>query len=393
MHIIKNNYAFALCALLAVGFASPVFSQEVKPKSKKVTELKLSGRIQGQWDHIESDETDADRNHFYLRRLFLGGHAKLGGNWGGDMVLDFAASPNSEAGGKADQVFIDEVSAWYKVNDFLRLDFGQLKVPFGMEETSSSSKIKTIERSAVNRQFAESLKFNARHTGVFAKGNLGESGFSYDAAIVNAGQNHNSKDSSLKKGLYGYERNGFAYFGRFAYSNYDAELRHVFGLAAGVQPNSEYKGLDDFTLDVDKTTAFNFFAQLGYGALNLDTELMLGEAEVTDGNHKHKGYAAQASYTVKNAPKEIWEFVYRYSAVKGTGANDLISTKEIIRRANISSRFDEANELDQHYFGVNYQFQGHDAKLMLGYESNKATDATDGSRNFSGFRARVQILF
>ena len=64
----------------------------VEPKSKKATELKFSGRIQAQWDGIESDVADADRNHFYFRRLFLGGHAKLGENWGGDLVMDFAAS-------------------------------------------------------------------------------------------------------------------------------------------------------------------------------------------------------------------------------------------------------------------------------------------------------------
>ena len=54
-----------------------------------------------------------------------------------------------------------------------RIDIGQKKVPFGVEETTSSSKLKAIERSAVNRQFAEQLKFNARHTGIFAKGTYG----------------------------------------------------------------------------------------------------------------------------------------------------------------------------------------------------------------------------
>jgi hypothetical protein len=47
---------------------------------------------------IESDgTTKEDRNHFYFRRLFLGGHAKMGDNWGGDVVMDFAASPNSDS--------------------------------------------------------------------------------------------------------------------------------------------------------------------------------------------------------------------------------------------------------------------------------------------------------
>ena len=111
--------------------------------------------------------------------------------------MDFAASPNSEGSGKGDQVFIDGASVWYKHSDAFRVDLGQKKVPFGLEETSSSSKIKAIERSAVNRQFAEQLKFNARHTGLFAKGSF-DGGFSYAAAVVNSGQNHNSKDVNLK---------------------------------------------------------------------------------------------------------------------------------------------------------------------------------------------------
>ena len=125
-----KTLSYSLCAILAAGFAFTGDAQ-VKPKSKKVTELKFSGRIQGQWDGIESDAQDGskeDRNHFYFRRLFLGGHAKIGDNWGGDIVLDFAASPNSEtssfeaADGKtyktsADQVFIDGASVWYKHSD------------------------------------------------------------------------------------------------------------------------------------------------------------------------------------------------------------------------------------------------------------------------------------
>ena len=48
--------------------------------------------------------------------------------------------------------------------------------------------------------------------------------------------------------------------------------------------------------------------------------------------------------------------------------------------------------LDQHYFGVNYLFNGHDAKFMLGYEMNELTE--DGKRaDADGFRARVQFLF
>lgn len=107
----KKSLPLIALTILLSG-ASLLAEVNVTPKSKKITDLKFSGRIQGQWDGIESDPTTTteDRNHFYFRRLFLGGHAKMGDNWGGDLVLDFAASPNNEGSGKADQVFIEGAS-------------------------------------------------------------------------------------------------------------------------------------------------------------------------------------------------------------------------------------------------------------------------------------------
>ena len=114
-----KTLSYTLCAILAAGFAFTGDAQ-VKPKSKKVTELKYSGRIQGQWDGIESEEANEDRNHFYFRRFFLGGHAKMGDNWGGDIVMDFGASSETNLKllmviqNKCSQVFIDGASVWYK---------------------------------------------------------------------------------------------------------------------------------------------------------------------------------------------------------------------------------------------------------------------------------------
>jgi phosphate-selective porin OprO/OprP len=376
-----KTLSYTLCAILAAGFALTGDAQ-VKPKSKKVTELKFSGRIQGQWDGIESEEVGGEnRNHFYFRRLFLGGHAKMGDNWGGDIVMDFAASPNSEGSGKGDQVFIDGASVWYKHSDAFRIDVGQLKVPFGVEETTSSSKLKAIERSAVNRQFAEELKFNARHTGLFAKGSF-DGGYSYDLAVVNSGQNHNSKSNSLKGGLYGYDDNELSYYGRVQYANYDSELRTVIGAAAGVMETAESKASD--------LTAYNIFGSFGYGAANLDLEYMTGTASTSSGDEDHKGYSAQLSYAINNAPLGAWELVYRYSTVESSG--DKVGADEIVRRANFSS-FKNVHEVDQNYFGVNYLFAGHDAKIMLGYEINSLTELDGDKANADGFRARVQFLF
>ena len=60
-----KTLSYTLCAVLAAGFAFTGDAQ-VKPKSKKVTELKFSGRIQGQWDGIESDELGKRRSKSLL---------------------------------------------------------------------------------------------------------------------------------------------------------------------------------------------------------------------------------------------------------------------------------------------------------------------------------------
>ena len=382
----------SLLALVSVVFLSAQDIQ-VTPKSSKITDLKFSGRIQGQWDGIESDPTTAteDRNHFYFRRLFLGGHAKMGENWGGDIVLDFAASPNSEDG-KADQVFIEGASVWYKTGQGYRFDLGQKKVPFGLEETSSSAKMKTIERSAVNRQFAETLKFNARHTGLFASGNFGASGLSASAAIVNSGQNHNSKDSALNDGLYGYASNDFSYFGRISFKNEVDDLSYLFGVEAGVHQNEATKA--------DNTTAWNIFTRIGKGPFEFEAEYMSGTADVAGGDHDHDGYSLQGCYTIDRENKGDWELIYRFSTVQGKGSQDLVSAKEIIRRTNFTKDSDGGpwemvDEFDQHYLGVNYLFNGHDIKFMLGYEMNDLTDTEEngGSQDIDGLRARLQFLF
>ena len=382
----------SLLALVSVVFLSAQDIQ-VTPKSSKITDLKFSGRIQGQWDGIESDPTTAteDRNHFYFRRLFLGGHAKMGENWGGDIVLDFAASPNSEDG-KADQVFIEGASVWYKTGQGYRFDLGQKKVPFGLEETSSSAKMKTIERSAVNRQFAETLKFNARHTGLFASGNFGASGLSASAAIVNSGQNHNSKDSALNDGLYGYASNDFSYFGRISFKNEVDDLSYLFGVEAGVHQNEATKA--------DNTTAWNIFTRIGKGPFEFEAEYMSGTADVAGGDHDHDGYSLQGCYTIDRENKGDWELIYRFSTVQGKGSQDLVSAKEIIRRTNFTKDskggpWEMVDEFDQHYLGVNYLFNGHDIKFMLGYEMNDLTDTEEngGSQDIDGLRARLQFLF
>jgi hypothetical protein len=256
--------------------------------------------------------------------------------------------------------------------------------------------MKTIERSAVNRQFAETLKFNARHTGLFANGSLGDSGLSAAAAIVNSGQNHNSKDTGLNDGYYGYKSNEFSYFGRISFENEVDDLSYLVGVEAGIHQNDD----SNASLGYDSTNAWNIFTRIGKGPFELEAEYMSGTADTASGDHDHVGYSLQGCYTINRGDAGDWELVYRYSTVEGKGDQDLVSAKEIIRRTNFTKDSDGGpwelvDEFDQHYFGINYLFDGHDIKFMLGYEMNELKDIEEngGSQDIDGFRARLQFLF
>jgi len=118
---------------------------------------------------------------------------------------------------------------------------------------------------------------------------------------------------------------------------------------------------------------------------------MFGDVSGVD--HEHDGYSIQASYAINNAPAGAWELVYRYSKVEND--NGEIGADQIVRRANFHDDWKDVAKVEQNYIGVNYLFNGHDAKFMLGYEMNKITNdqASLGTADADGFRARVQFLF
>ena len=105
-------------------------------------------------------------------------------------------------------------------------------MPFGFQETTSSSKIKTIERSAANRFFADDIDFcRASHAGLFAKGDLG-GGLSYSAALVNSAQGEGSKLMGASNAS-----NDLAYFGRLQWKNDGLTI----GVDGGHQSNNYVK--------------------------------------------------------------------------------------------------------------------------------------------------------
>ena len=331
-------------------------------KGKETVKLRFNGRMHFQYDSLDSEVNGADvasTNHFYFRRLRLGVKATHENGLFAETVLDFSGDEESELG-------VDKAVAGYDFNDAFTGMAGYQKVPFGFQETTSSSKIKTIERSAANRFFADDIDFAGRHTGLHAKGNLG-GGFSYAAAIVNGAQGEGSKLLGSAEAS-----NDLAVFGRIQWSGDDVTL----GVDAGNQSNNEEVGRD--------VTAFTAYANYKFEGFDILGEYFSADM---DDQEDAEGYSLRVAYKF-----DKFEPVFRYSHLK----NDtfVIDADELIRRApsDDASATGGDNEIDSYYFGFNYYYNKA-VSLMVGYEIAETDSDTDYEVEIDGLRARLQVLW
>jgi len=327
-------------------------------KGKETVKLRFNGRLQFQYDALDAENQVGDKpstNHFYFRRLRFGAKATHENGLYAETVFDFAG----------DDLSINKALAGYEYSDALNASFGYNKVPFGFQETTSSSKIKTIERSAANRFFADDIDFSGKHAGLFAKGDLG-GGLSYSAALVNSAQGEGSKLMGASNAS-----NDLAYFGRLQWKNDGLTI----GVDGGHQSNSDKVAGND-------VTAFTGYVNYKFEGLDLLGEYFSGDL----GNQGDvDGYALRAAYKMGK-----FEPVVRYSHVKADTFQ--INTHELIRRAP-SVKVDGADaEIDSYYVGVNY-YHNKAVSLMLGYEIADAEDSAGNTNDVDGLRARVQVLW
>lgn len=341
----------------------------MKAKGKETVELRFNGRLQGQFDGLSMQENGSDlpsTSHFYFRRLFLGAKAKLQNGVYAETVLDFARDGDAKNDDYA--VNFDKAYIGYKFNNGVTGMLGFLKVPFGFEETTSSSKLPTIERSAANRFFADDIDFSSRHTGLHFKGDL-EGGFSYAAALVNGAQGEGSRLLGSAEA-----NNDMAVFGRLQWANDDLTL----GLDAGTQSNNA-----KLTAKGD-VTAYTAYVNYKLNDLNLLGEYFNGDLDA-DGDVS--GYALRASYKM-----DKFEPVIRYSVLKADGFE--IDTDELIRRAPKGGTVSGGdNEIESFYLGLNYYYSKA-ITFMAGYENAEAENgAGTDTAEVDGFRARVQVLW
>ena len=370
--VLTDSEATAVAAELKEENKGVTFSS----KGKETVKLRFNGRMHFQYDSLDSEDNGADvasTNHFYFRRLRLGAKATHENGLFAETVVDFAENDLS----------IDKAVAGYEFSEAFTGMVGYQKVPFGFQETTSSSKIKTIERSAANRFLADDIDFAGRHTGLHAKGNLG-GGFSYAAAIVNGAQGEGSRLLGTAQAS-----NDLAAFGRVQWSGNDLTLV----VDVGHQSNNDEIKIDltpgdddDDVFDDQDVTAFTAYANYKFEGFDILGEYFSADM---DDQEDAEGYSLRVAYKF-----DKFEPVFRYSHLK----NDtfVIDADELIRRAPSDAESANAtggdNEIDSYYFGLNYYYNKA-VSLMAGYEMAE-TDSDDGDEvEIDGLRARLQILW
>lgn len=334
---------------------------EFVANGEDTVELRLSGRMHFQYDNLSSDYigTKDTANHFYFRRLFLGLEANLENGVYAESVFNFAE----------DAFAIDKAFFGFEFNEALDVQLGYQKVPFGFEETDSSARIPTIERSAANRFLANDIDFSARHAGIHSSATLG-AGFGYAVALVNGAQGEGSRLLGRSEAS-----NDPALFGRFQRSANGLTL----GVDAGHQTNNAVAGED--------VTALTAYANYKVADWNF-----LGEyfAADMDAAGDFRGYALRASYRMAK-----FEPVFRYAYLETEAF--VIDMPALIRRApEPGGGFDTIpvgdNELNSLYFGLNYHHSA-SIKFMSGYEIAEGEPENGDDYEVNGFRARVQLLW
>lgn len=365
-------------------------------KEDNTKRLTFGGRIQTQYESIAAETTAnngtvtqaTDVSQAFMRRLYLGFQADMGEGLSAEIVYNFADDTLDKA-------------IWTADSAYGKFILGYQKVQWGLEENTSSSKLYTIERSASNRFWNESvsssslgrLGFGARHTGLHYSNKYvvdTAQTLDYGLSVANAIQGESASSS-----------NDMAVFANIIYSyKVSDSQRYSFGLNYGTARDTRTAagtgtgaGINDATI-----SGFNPYIKAQIDKLVVQAEYMTTTNEAVTGStpnaveRKPEGYNVIVAYKLTDQ----LEAVARYSALDtdghGAGFNGLY------RDASTTNVY---NKYDSVYLGLNYYFVDHNAKIGFGYEAAKADGLMSalgaapgaGKAKADIFRVQAQVLF
>ena len=370
-------------------------SVAVTPKEKSTKSIKLTGRVQTQYENIGVTEYLGDtkttyqrKNDFMMRRMFIGMIADIGSGWSATVIADLARSSDNYL----------EYAYISKKIDYDSLvgtaDIGYRKVNFALEEYTSASKLITVERSIATRYFAEGnngrrLGFAGRHTGLYWNGKLNEiEGLTYGVSVTNA---FNNSPASLPTGA----DNSLMYAANVAYSGEVEGASFMAGVNFAYTDGMNVAG----SAGAHNGAVLGVNPYIKVSALGFDLWSDFLFAQVEDGKNNYSQDACPMGVNVGLEYKiDIGEFgqiapAVRYSWLDTDGRGTSMS--DGIKNGAGSAKYNAGQSI---YAGLNWYIKGNDLKFQLGYEWVQMNGANQfnsagGHSDADVVRAQLQVLF
>ena len=312
-----------------------------------VSDLKLIGRYQWQYADLNSDQGDWSDSE--SRRVRLGTEAKVfGGDWKlkGEININDDFSPFYKS--------LEEAYIKYQGNDALNVTIGKQKPAWSYEQSTSSTKILTFERSLLVNQLSPK-----KTTGISANGSI--ENWNYVLGIYNGNINEEFGDLN--------------HSGEFALASigYDYSKDSDFDKAAW---RLDWLHNKDETNNAAKPykNSISLNHALTQGAFTLNTDLM------------HAGGYSDNAYGIVFLPayeiSDKLQLVARYTYAS-TDGDGLRAQKRYERKVSLTdSGYGE--DYQSYYLGLNYYINDHKLKLMTGIEYADMDGGNDGGE-FSGW--------
>ncbi len=396
----------------------------VAPKDAAVKKLQIEGLLQLQYDWITTDDkaattpatpSPAATNQFFIRRAYFGALADLGNGWGGEVVLDFAATGAGQISAapqaQGTQNLFEKVIITKKVEDWGTATAGFQKVQYAFEENTPTAELKPLERSLVTNYFTGPwggattgrLGFGNRHSGLYWSGVVpAVDGLFYGVSVTNGIQSTTSFGNP-GAGVAAY--NEFAGWANVGYGSKYGDFTYKLGLNIGYAGDANStSGAAGVAPQNNSIWGYNPYATVSYAGFSLTGEFL--QAQIDNGRVNGAGVTSRAApYGFNLTPSykidDNWELVGRYSYLSTNGRGETVS--QGIRNASnplVGGAFDTAWSL---YGGVTYYIIGNSLKVSAGYEFAQYSDRFGGGTpgqsftgpraNVSAIRTRIQLLF
>jgi phosphate-selective porin OprO and OprP len=326
-----------------------LYKNEENPVIQK---LAITGRYQGQYAMMDSDQGDFD--DWENRRFRLGLTTTLFH----DFELKAEMLGDLNPGGDFYTGITEAYLAW-KPDPAFNLIIGKQKPRFSLDWSTSSREILTFERNIMLNNFGIDYE-----TGVSISGKSGNLAY-----FVGAFNNDTGVPGDESE--FGDLGGGFSYVASLSY-----DLKDSFGLEKAVLRgdyiHTDHDTSDELLSKFDNGLAASLSLQQGKFGLNTETIYGMGDAGDIWGLY------LTPSYDITKKLQVVARYTYAHSS------DDAIRLQSRYER-KAADLTDSGNGGSYHagYLGLNYYIYGHKMKLMTGVEYSRMDGGSDGG-DFEG---------